>query len=308
MRKLVVSAVLVVAAGVIGIVLGAAPARAESWRVHVGGGGGYHAAPSVHVSAPHVYSSPAPRAVVVPQGRVVVHDYRFRGGGVWVPPVRVWQPSWYYRYWWPYRRPWGYWDWGYYGYYGYYPGAACCAYERVGYAAGPAEPYDPRFGLGIRGSGTSFGKDQPHSEGLGGLLRIRVSSVELELEILRDHYPDLTRNDTRVGASLVVPLFGTVLQPYVIGGAGVNFVDFDDGSTHRTQGFLAGGGGLALNIGRGFTLAADVRYMVRHFFDSASSSTTPVVYSASTAPPGTTTSDTKREAGVEGRVSAIFYF
>ncbi len=308
MRKLVVSAFVVV----FGTAFGASPASAESWRVHVGGGGGYHAPSAPHVSyAPRAYSAPAPRALV-PQGRVVVHDYRFRGGGgVWVPPVRVWRPNWYYTYWWPYRRPFGYWDYGYgigYGYgYGYYPAPACCAVERGGaYAAGPGAPSEPRVGLGVRASGTTFGKDQPKSEGLGGLLRLRLSSVELEFEVGRDRYPDLTRNDTRIATALYVPLFGTVLQPYVVGGVGVNFVDYDDGTAHRTQGFLAGGGGLALNIGRGFTVSADARYVVRHFFDNAN--TTSVVYTTTIPPPGNTTSNTDREAGVEGRLSAIFYF
>jgi hypothetical protein len=309
MRKLLPSALVVLA-----FALATSPAWAESWRVHVGGGGGYHAGPAaphvavgVHV-APHVNVAPVPRGFVGPQGRVVVHDYRFHGpnGGVWVPPVRVWRPSWYYRYWWPYRRSYYWYD---YGYYGGYPATTCCAVERTAYPGPAGPPDEPRIGLGLRASGMNFGKDQPRAEGIGALLRIRASSVELELEVGRDRYPDLQRDDTRVGTSLIIPLFGRVLQPYVVGGVGVNFVELDGGFTHRTQGFLAGGGGLALNIGRGFTLSADVRYVIRHFFDDSSPVSQPVVYNAVAPPPPPTGSgDSNREAGVEGRVSAIFYF
>jgi hypothetical protein len=301
MRKLVPSFLVV-----LGTVFGAVPqasAEGGGWRVHVGGGGGYHAPAAPHYSGARVYSGPGPRALVGPRGAVVVHDYRFRGG-VWVPPVRVWRPTWYYRYWWPYRGYYGYDT----GYYGYYAAPACCAVEQSGYPAPPSAVQEPRIGLGIRASGTSFGKDQPTSEGIGGLLRVRLSRVELELEVGRDRYPDLSRNDTRVGGALIVPLFGTVLQPYVVGGLGVNFVELNDGVTRRTQGYLAGGGGLALNIGRGFTLAADARYVVRHYFNQSDSTTTPVVLSATTPPPTTDPATADREAGVEGRLSAIFYF
>jgi hypothetical protein len=275
MRKLIFS-VLILA-----VLAPAVPAEARGWRVHVGGGvrvgGGFR--------GPHVYG---PRV-------------RY-----WSP--RIWRPTWYWAWWRPYWHTYVYYDTPGYGY------APCCAVEG-GAAVGTTvvrPPDEPTVGLGIRGSAASFGDNRPRSEGIGGVLRFRLSSVELELEVAHDRYTqDLARTDNRVGTALYVPLFGTTLQPYVVGGLGLNFVDYNDGFDVRTQGYLAGGGGLALNFSRSFTLSADARYVVRHFLDKHGQNTTIPMTTPSLDKallPMGSTDDSRRESGVEGRLSAIFYF
>ena len=276
MRKLIFS-VLILA-----VLAPAVPAEARGWRVQVGGGarggggyGGYRA---------RVYAPGGPRV-------------RY-----WSP--RIWRPTWYWAWWRPHWRTYVYYDTPAYGY------APCCAVEG-GAAVGTTvvrPEYEPNVGLGIRGSATSFGENRPRSEGIGGVLRFRVSSVELELEVAHDRYTqDLARTDNRVGAALYVPLFGTTLQPYVLGGLGLNFVDYNDGLDARTQGYLAGGGGLALNFSRSFTLSADARYVVRHFFDDRQTADIPLPLEKAVLPMGSSDDD-RRESGVEGRLTAIFYF
>jgi len=279
MRKLIFSVLM------LAVLAPALPAEARGWRVHVGGGvrygggyrgyGGGYRGHRVYVAGPRV---------------------RY-----WSP--RIWRPTWYWSWWRPYWRSYVYYDAPAYGY------APCCAVEGGAVVATTvARPaYEPNVGIGIRGSATSFGDDRPRAEGIGGVLRFRVTSVELELEVAHDRYTqDLERTDTRVGTALYVPLFGTTLQPYVVGGLGLNFVDYNDGLDVRTQGYLAGGGGLALNFSRSFTLSADARYVVRHFFDDRQDDV-PLLEKA-IAPPMGSSDDNRRESGVEGRLSAIFYF
>jgi hypothetical protein len=281
MRKLIFSVLM------LAVLAPAVPAEARGWRVHVGGG--------VHTGGGFRYGGGyrAPRVYVHGGARV-----RY-----WSP--RIWRPTWYWAWWRPYWRTYVYYDTPSYGY------APCCAVEG-GAVVGTTvvrPPDEPNVGVGIRGSATSFGEDRPRAEGIGGVLRFRVSSVELELEVAHDRYTqDLARRDTRVGTALYVPLFGTTLQPYVVGGLGLNFVDYNDGLDPRTQGYLAGGGGLALNFSRSFTLSADVRYVVRHFFDDNPNADIQTAKTFAPVPPMGSSDADRRESGVEGRVSAIFYF
>jgi hypothetical protein len=146
------------------------------------------------------------------------------------------------------------------------------------------------------------GENHAASEGVGALLRFRSRPIEVELEVGWDHFGSGTnRDDTRVATSLYVPLVGTVIQPYLVVGAGMNFAHFDASNDTLHQGFLSAGGGVALNLGKSLTIAADARYMVREFFDDdASLATNPI-----TLQPGVVE---KHDEAVELRANAILYF
>jgi hypothetical protein len=293
--------------GVVAVVsslLAAAPALANDYRVRVHGGG-------TVVAPPRGGSGPSP----------IVRDHR-RGGPVGVPgyggPVytprpRVWVrgPSYYgYGYGYGYRyRPYYYYPYAYgYGY-GYpYPASA---YAVAAPAPGPtegsvvavAQPREPTIGVGVRGSAVRAGQDRPAAEGVGALLRFRARPVELELEVGWDRYgSDTDRRDTRLGTSLYVPIGGEVIVPYLVVGAGMNFARFGTTGDDLHQGYLAGGGGLALNFSRSFGISADARYMVREFFDRDEL----VAKQPLTVTPGVAFS--KHDEALEFRANAVVYF
>jgi hypothetical protein len=286
-----------IAAACVALCAAAPAARANTYHVTVRGGGAV-VAPAV------VRPGYAPGAVVRPPV---------------VGPPRVWTgprwggyhgPSFGYRYYWTYPRFYGY---GYgYPYYVYTQPyvAPAPAYAPPAVVAARVER-EPTIGVGIRGSSIRAGENRPTAEGLGALLRFRARPVEVELEVGWDNYGQGTeRSDTRVATSLYVPIFGRELQPYLVVGAGMNFANFGTTGDVLHQGFMDGGGGLALNLGRSFTIGADVRYEARHFFDNADLvARQPLLLSTG---PGTTTTTTTtandRDEAVEVRANAIVYF
>jgi len=160
-------------------------------------------------------------------------------------------------------------------------------------------PREPNIGVGVRGSALQIGRDGPTGGGMGALLRFRSRPVELELEVGRDRYQDTDRDDTRLGASLYVPLVNGTFSPYLVAGTGVNFSYFGSTGDQLTQGFLAGGAGLSIRLSNRFVIAADARYMLRRFFDDqALVDAQPLPGSGSDG----------RDEAVEGRLGAMFYF
>jgi len=269
----------------IAALLAGSPALANTYHVHVRGGGG---------------------PVGVVRGSGVVRGPIGVPGHVYVRgPGRVWVHRPYYGY----RTYWNpYW----YGYYYPVPVATVAYAETYAAPVGPPPPAtvvarrperDPSIGVGISGTAIRSGTDHPASEGLGALMRFRARPVEVELEVAWDRYgSDTDRTDTRLGGSLYVPIAGRGLQPFLVVGAGMNFAHFGTTGDDLHQGYLNGGGGLALNFSRSFTIAADVRYMVREFFDDASVvEKQPLVLT-----PGVTPD--KRDQAVAFRANAIFYF
>jgi hypothetical protein len=293
-----------------GALLVGATAHANNYRVHVHGTtvvpsrAGVYVPPSAPGPGyrPH-YGYPG---TVYPGAR----PYHYYPSRVWVHApyygYRTYYAYPYYGY--PYAYGYGY-DYGYrYGY--AVPTAPAPMPPPVATVYGaPPPPPEPVVGIGIRGSAIHSGHDHPDAQGLGALLRFRARPVELELEVGWDGYgPAIDRNDTRVATSLYVPIVGRVIVPYLVVGAGMNFANF--GSTGDTlhQGFAAGGGGLAVNFSPAFGISADVRYMVRHFFDNADivaynlalDHTPTAVY---VAPP-----NNNRDEAVEFRANAVVYF
>jgi hypothetical protein len=227
-------------------------------------------------------------------------------GGTYGPP--------YYRGYW--HNTWGQtWGWSPYGYsYGYYPYPSGMAYG-YGYAstpvaAGEAEPFvaaapeprGPTFGVGLRGSALRAGEDHPAAEGIGVVVRFPARPVEVELELGQDRYGSGSdRRDTRLGANLIVPIAGDVLVPYLLVGAGMNFANFALTGDDLHQGYLTGGGGLALKLGSSFAISVDARYLVREFFDNDDVVYRQAIAIAPAAPE-------KHDEAVEFRGNAIFYF
>jgi hypothetical protein len=220
-----------------------------------------------------------------------------------------------YRYYYPYYYPYFFWR-PYYGsYYGYYPGYSY--YYDYGYypaaapaAAAPAPAYgpttvaavrepQPTFGLGLNLSGKRI-DGLPDGTGIGIVGRFHSpSSLDFELEVAQDKFAQGGRADTRAGAGVYIPLFGEQFQPYLVVGAGVNFIH-TDGSTGISdvhQGYLAGGGGLALRFGH-LSIGGDVRFNVRELLDHKDSplQTTDALFPQN------------KEQGWEGRVTGVFYF
>src|SRR6185503_11785474 len=99
-------------------------------------------------------------------------------------------------------------------------------------------------------------------------LRFRARPVELEFDLGVDNYDDdRARSDTRVAGTIYLPLVNARLAPYLLAGVGMNFSHFSTTGDELHQGFLAGGGGLALKLGSRFVISLDGRYMIRKFFD-----------------------------------------
>lgn len=165
-----------------------------------------------------------------------------------------------------------------------------------------ARPREPNIGVGVRASALRIGRDGPEAAGYGVLLRFRSRPVELELEVGRDDYRDgVARNDTRLGASLYIPLVQGSFAPFLVAGTGMNFSHFDETGDELHQGYVAGGGGLALKLGR-FVISADARYMLRGFFDAQEKID---------AQPTVATNlnvDESRDQAVELRLNGILYF
>jgi hypothetical protein len=168
------------------------------------------------------------------------------------------------------------------------------------YAA--ARPRDPTVGIGVRGSALRVGRNGPEATGIAALLRFRARPVELELEVGRDEYTDVAREDTRLGVSLYLPLVSNRFAPYLVAGAGMNFASFDLTGDELHQGYLAVGGGVSWRLGRRFSIAADARYFLRRYFDSDEMVAANDVFRTNGDPTGL------RDQGVEGRLIGILYF
>jgi hypothetical protein len=161
------------------------------------------------------------------------------------------------------------------------------------------QPRPRRFGLGARVSTTqlSAGEMGPESDGIGGLMRLRGSRAELELEVGQEHFRHLDRTDTRLGATAYLHLTGGRLRPYLLLGAGLNMIDNYYGRQDQEQGYLEGGGGLQLRFGQSFSLNGDLRWSSRkHLNDDEAGD-----YHLLTVVP-------EKETGFEGRLAAVFYF
>ncbi len=165
-----------------------------------------------------------------------------------------------------------------------------------------ARPRERNIGVGLRASAMQVGRNGPTASGVGALLRFRSRPVELELEVGRDTYNDLDRDDTRVGASLYVPLTQTSLVPFLVAGAGVNFSYFGHTGDQLYQGYLGAGGGLSLKLGSRFIISADARYFMRRFFDDEMVVAAQSLAGSSGDPAGV------RDEGVEGRLVGVLYF
>jgi hypothetical protein len=263
-------------------------AQANGYHVHVRGNGYQVPRPG-----PGVRYRPGPPVVVRPRfwiGRPSYYDYGYYPTYSY-PTYR--EPTYAYAY--PYSPP-------------------CCetppppaAYASPTTVVAAPRLREPTIGLGLRGSTVRSGPDHPAAEGVGALLRFRARPVELELEVGWDNYGnDTQRSDTRIATSLYVPIIGRVIVPYLVVGAGMNFANFGTTGDVLHQGFMSGGGGLAVNFNRSFALSADARYLVRHFFDN------PDVIArqplAITDGETTTGTSTRRDDAVELRANAIVYF
>lgn len=166
-----------------------------------------------------------------------------------------------------------------------------------------ARPRDPTIGVGVRASALRIGRDGPEAAGYGVLLRFRARPVELELEVGRDSYQDdVAREDTRLGASLYVPLVQSSFAPFLVVGAGMNFSHFEETGDELHQGYVAGGGGLSLKLGRRFVLSADARYMLRGFFDAQDKIDLQPTLATNLD------GDSNRDQAVELRLNGVLYF
>jgi hypothetical protein len=164
-----------------------------------------------------------------------------------------------------------------------------------------AEPErEPNIGVGLRASALRVGRNGPDAGGVGALLRFRTRPVEIELEVGRDEYKgDVARSDTRVGASLYVPLVPGRFVPFLVAGTGISFSYFAATGDELHQGYLAGGLGLSFAMTRRFVVAADARYMLRSFLDDRA-----VV----AAQPLQTSGDPTRDQAAELRLAGLVYF
>jgi len=166
-----------------------------------------------------------------------------------------------------------------------------------------AEPREPNIGVGIRGSAIRIGRDGPEANGIGALLRFRTRPVEFELEIGRDAYNEgMAREDTRLGASLYLPLVSSRFAPFLVAGVGMNFASFDVSGDELHQGYISGGGGLNWRLGSRLSIGADARYMLRRFFDSEEAVAANDVFRTKDDPSGL------RDQAVEVRLNALLYF
>jgi hypothetical protein len=143
------------------------------------------------------------------------------------------------------------------------------------------------------------GRNGANAASGGVLLRFRAHPVEIELDIGRDEYfGDIARSDTRIGASLYIPLTSGRVVPFLVAGTGMNFSFFNATGDELHQGFLSGGGGLTFHASRRFALELDARFMLRQFFDDT----------AVVARQGITGDEPERDQTVEVRLAGIFYF
>jgi hypothetical protein len=155
------------------------------------------------------------------------------------------------------------------------------------------------IGVGLRASTVHVGRSGDNTASGGVLLRFRARPVEIELDIGRDEYlGDMARSDTRVGASLYVPLTTGRVAPFLVVGTGMNFSFFNKTGDELHEGYLSGGGGLAFACSRRFSLELDARFMLRQFFDDT----------AVVARQGIGGDEPARDQAVEVRMAGIFYF
>jgi hypothetical protein len=130
---------------------------------------------------------------------------------------------------------------------------------------------EPHVGLGIGGTGFSFGDTQ-----LGGAsahLRVRAShnvTWELALGVMggKDEM-GIERRDVPLTLGVHIYPWDSVLAPYFVAAGGGNFVreDFQGQHIDGTQFVGALGGGLELRLGHHLTLGGDVRYQWRELTD-----------------------------------------
>ena len=164
-----------------------------------------------------------------------------------------------------------------------------------------ADPSERRIGVGLRASTLHLNRGGPDAASVGVLLRFRARPVELELDIGRDEYlGDASRSDTRLGASLYVPLASGRVVPFLVAGTGLNFSYFKSTGDQLHQGYLSGGGGLAIECTRRFAIDLDARYMLRQFFDSNA------LVAAQPESSGGGAND--RDQALEVRLSGVVYF
>jgi hypothetical protein len=184
-----------------------------------------------------------------------------------------------------------------------YPPPADYEYPAPAAVVSVSKPREYNIGVGLRGSTMRIGRNGPGAKGYGVALRFRARPVELEFDLGVDNYDDdLARSDTRVAGTIYLPLVNAKLAPYLLAGVGMNFSHFSSTGDELHQGFLAGGGGLALKLGSRFVISLDGRYMIRKFFDDESKVDMQNVTVTNDEPHG------MRDEAVEGRLQAMLFF
>jgi hypothetical protein len=175
----------------------------------------------------------------------------------------------------------------------------------------------PRFGIGLYASSTEVGEGAAAIDGAGGGVSLRLrfgDHLELEGLIGQDHFTDVPRVDTRVGAAAIYN-FGHPggLRPYVLLGTGLNVIDPTGDTADQnpdaelpTQGYVEAGLGLSWEITRSLVIAAEWRVQARELTTPEGSTTSSA--RGVTVPPSTDPGDADRETAAEGRLSATVWF
>jgi hypothetical protein len=255
--------------------------------IHVGGGGGYHAA--VH------WGGGGGGGYYHPQG--------------WSVRGRVWAGG--YR---PYYRPYYYYPVP--AYYGasYYPVEGASVYSTPSETAPIViEPELPKLGIGVFGGGVSTNyniQTNTQESDIGLLGRYRLTpSLLIEGEAGKTSTSvngiDNIRVDRRLGGSLVYEIAPyNHLAPYFLAGLGVQQANVD-GNYNTTQDYGEIGLGLRYAFTRNFHVTFDLRAGSR---SSVSSDSPPATAgaAASIAPPSSTSSQS--EDYTRARLAAILYF
>ncbi len=169
---------------------------------------------------------------------------------------------------------------------------------------------EPRFGIGIRASSLVLDRegddDGVPADGVGLLLRMRLrSNLELELDIGHDKFQEFSREDTRIGGALYLPLTRGRLAPYLVVGAGVNAIKMSEDADPIEQGYLEAGAGLAWKLSPRFVISGDLRWSARKEMRDDED---PVIQASTSTVDPSSTGPFDRERGIEGRIAGILYF